>query len=238
MSPGHGRRIYDHIRATRPREALELGSAHGVGAAYMAAALAANGAGRLTTVDYNLADYDPSPEQTLGRLGLLDRVTIEREHSTYNWSLKERIEAQTADGVCEPLYDFVYLDGSKNWNVDGLAVFLVEKLLREDGWLVMDDLGWVYGESPWAIPDPDPRAFGALSPAERDTPHLRAVFELLVAQHPSFTELRVEDEWFGWARKRPGAAKRLEITTSRSLPAMLTAELRKVVRRRRRARGG
>ena len=39
------------VRA-RPEQALELGSAHGVGAAYMAAAMAANGTGHLTTVDH------------------------------------------------------------------------------------------------------------------------------------------------------------------------------------------
>ena len=45
MSPEQGRIVYDHVRATRPAEVLELGTAHGVGAAYMAAALRDNGAG-------------------------------------------------------------------------------------------------------------------------------------------------------------------------------------------------
>ena len=30
MSPDQGRVVFDHVRATRPREALELGTAHGV----------------------------------------------------------------------------------------------------------------------------------------------------------------------------------------------------------------
>jgi len=52
MSPEQGRIVYDHVRAARPAEVLELGTAHGVGAAYMAAALRDNGAGRLVTVDF------------------------------------------------------------------------------------------------------------------------------------------------------------------------------------------
>ena len=51
-------------------------------------------------------------------------------------------------GTVEPVYDFVYLDGAKHWTIDGLAVVLVEKLLRPGGWLLMDDLGWTYADDP------------------------------------------------------------------------------------------
>jgi predicted O-methyltransferase YrrM len=70
MTPTLGRRVYEHIRATRPSEALELGTAHGVSGAYIAAALQANGSGHLTTVDHGGADYQPSPEAVLERAGL------------------------------------------------------------------------------------------------------------------------------------------------------------------------
>jgi predicted O-methyltransferase YrrM len=50
MSPDQGRVVHEHVHRTRPREALELGTAHGVGAAYIAAALAPGA--RLTTVDF------------------------------------------------------------------------------------------------------------------------------------------------------------------------------------------
>ena len=123
---------------------LELGTAHGVGAAYMAAAGA-----HVTTVDYAGAAYDPSPEEVLARAGVADRVTIVREFSSYTWWLKERVaERSDAHGNVEPCFDFVYLDGAKNWTIDGLAVVLVEKLLRPGGWLLMDDLEWTYAQDP------------------------------------------------------------------------------------------
>ena len=53
-----------------------------------------------------------------------------------------------------------------------------------------------------------------LSEPERTQPHLRAVFDLIVAQHPSFTELRVQDEWWGWARKAPGEPRRYTLETT------------------------
>src|SRR5205807_998939 len=115
MSPELGRRVYDHIVASRPGEVLELGTAHGVSAAYMAAALEANSHGSLTTVDHGGAAYDPLPEEVLGRAGLLHRVTIVRKHSSYNWFLRKQVEqASDEAGNTTPRYDFCYLDGAKN----------------------------------------------------------------------------------------------------------------------------
>ena len=85
----------------------------------------------------------------LGRAGLAGRVEIVREFSSYTWWLKEQVQARSdRAGNVEPLYDFVYLDGAKNWTIDGLAVVLVEKLLRPGGWLLMDDLDWTYAQDP------------------------------------------------------------------------------------------
>jgi predicted O-methyltransferase YrrM len=236
MSPQLGRRVYEHVRTTAPEAVLELGSAHGVSAAYMAAALEANGRGRVVTVDHGGAAYDPSPEQVLERAGLAHRVTIVRRHSSYNWFLKEEIEAASdADGNCVPRYDFCYLDGSKNFNIDGLAVILIEKLLRPEGWLLMDDLEWTYERNPWILPHDDSRPLGPMSESERTEPHLAAVFELIVRQHPGFTRFIREDAWYGWAQKSAGEARRYEVSTSRPLGALVASELRRRARRVRRA---
>jgi predicted O-methyltransferase YrrM len=236
MSPDQGRLVYDHVRATRPAEVLELGTAHGVGSAYLAAGLADNGHGALTTVDFAGARYDPAPEALLARAGVADRVTVVREFSTYTWWLKEQVRARSdGEGNCEPRFDFVYLDGAKHFTIDGLAVVLVEKLLRPGGWLLLDDLDWTYADDP-AREATDGIVHRELSEPERTEPHLRAVWELVVAQHPSFTELRVQDEWWGWARKAPGEPRRLSLETSRPLAALAGGALRRAVRRARRAR--
>lgn len=228
MTPVLGRRVYDHIRNTRPTEALELGTAHGVSAAYIAAALAANGHGHLTTVDHAGAAFDPSPGEVLAGAGLSERVTIVREHSSYNWFLKQQVHAASdRAGNCRPRYDFCYLDGSKNFNIDGLAVVLIEKLLRPEGWLLMDDLKWTYQHNPWIAPHEDGRPLGPLSESERTEPHLLAVFELIVQQHPSFTRFIREDAWYGWAQKRPGEPRSFTVSTSRPLGALVAAELRR-----------
>jgi predicted O-methyltransferase YrrM len=229
MSPEQGRVVFDHVRATRPRDVLELGTAHGVGAAYLAAALPDGG--HLTTVDFQGAAYDPPPEAVLARAGVAGRVSVVRAYSTYTWWLKEQVQARSdAAGNCEPAFDFVYLDGSKNWTVDGLAVVLIEKLLRPGGWLLMDDLDWTYADDPGREAT-DGIVHRELSEPERTEPHLRAVFDLIVAQHPAFTELRVQDEWWGWARKAPGEPRRLTLETSRPLGAVAAGALRRAKRR-------
>lgn len=232
MTPAFGRRIYTHIRETQPEQVLELGTAHGVSASYIAAALEANGRGHLTTVDHGGAQYQPSPGEILARVGVGHRVTVAREHSSYNWFLKLQIERNSdGSGNCSPMYDFVFLDGSHNFDIDGLAVVLIEKLLRPGGWLLLDDLDWTYEHNPWVAPEPwqggDARPFGPLSEDQRSAPQVGAVFELIVKQHPSFTQFVREDEWYGWAQKQPGEPRRYELKMSRSLGAMLTAPLRR-----------
>src|SRR3954463_6746216 len=77
MTPWQGRRIYDHVRATGARDVLELGTAHGASAAYLAAAVAANGGGRVTSVD-RFRFEGPTPEETVERAGLTDSVEFVR----------------------------------------------------------------------------------------------------------------------------------------------------------------
>lgn len=233
MSPAQGRMIFDHLCAQRPSAVLELGTARGVGAAYMAAALEANDHGELESVESSGVRFeDPGPEDVLARAGLSHRVRLDRSFSTYTWFLKEKIQERADSSAnCEPCYDFVYLDGAKNWTVDGCAIFLIEKLLRPGGWLLMDDLGWSYGAAGKAVADGVRVA--EMSPRERAEPHLQAVFDLLVTQHPSFTELRVQDGKWGWARKAPGEPRKLSIETTRSLSALALAGVHRVQRRRR-----
>src|SRR5204863_8898813 len=143
MSPDQGATIYEHVQATTPDRILELGTAHGASAAYMAAALEENGSGHLVTVDRTGTGFEPEP--LLRELGLERLVTfVVRDDSSYDWYLKELI-AERSDGAgnCEPIFDFCYLDGAHNWTIDGLAVFLVEKLLKPQGWALTRRSGMV-----------------------------------------------------------------------------------------------
>jgi predicted O-methyltransferase YrrM len=222
--PEQGRRVYDHVRSTKPAEILELGTSFGVSAAYMAAALEANGDGRVTTVDHVRSN---SPQELLGRVdpAVIRRINLVRiEDSSYNWWLKEQVAARSdAAGNCTPLYDFCYLDGAHNWTVDGFAVVLIEKLLRPGGWLLLDDLNWDYRFDPHGLRERG--VFFPLSKSELTTPHVRGVFDLIVKPHPAFGDLRVEDEEWAWARKSTAETRQLSVKVSRPLRAAVAGLL-------------
>jgi predicted O-methyltransferase YrrM len=213
MTRQQGRKIYDHIRATRPTSVLEIGTANAVGTSYIAAALDASGDGRVTSVDRASARYEPGPRKVLADVGLAHRVELIRNPDTsYNWWLKKQIVARSDSvGNVEPVYDFVFLDGAHEWNIDGLAVLLIEKLLKPGGWLLLDDMNWTYATSPSFAASPSALPKN-LSEEELHEPHIRAVFDVLLRPHPAFAEFRDDGEW-GWAKKAPGAPGRLTLVT-------------------------
>jgi predicted O-methyltransferase YrrM len=234
ISASQGRVLYQHIRENRPQNVLELGTARGGSAVFIAAALEANGAGHLTSVDsIRWRWLDPTPLEVLEKAGLSSWVTLDRRFSTYTWFLKAEIEKRLdTAGSAQPGYDFIFLDGAKNWSSDGLAVVLVERLLRPGGWLLLDDLGWNY-EKDCQAPTHYEIEIAKLSDEERTQPHLRAVFDLLIRTNPAFDQFVIQDYWWGWARKSPHLSRRTRggVLSGRNDARGARARLRRVCRR-------
>jgi len=234
IAPAQGRRLYEFLLAQRPTELLELGFAHGASSCYAAAALDELGRGRLTCVDLESSvDRAPNLDALLARTGLEQYVQIHREPNSYTWFLKKKLEEQTRGGVCEPVYDFCYLDGSKNWTVDGCAFFLVDKLLRPGGWILFDDYNWTYEhyEQSTGNAATDGLTHRTMAPDEYAVPHIEAIFRLLVMQHPDYSEFRIEDESWAFAHKVGLEKRTLTVDTIVSLRARALWTARKVVKR-------
>jgi predicted O-methyltransferase YrrM len=195
MDPERGREIYEFVRETRCTSVLELGFAHGVSSCYIGAALKANGAGTLTTIDRDaVRELDPNIETMLKAADLQGWVRPIYTPICYTWELMRMIErTPTGQGT----FDFAFIDGAHSWLRDGFAFFLVDRLLKPGGWVLFDDLAWTFGRS---------RVLGqtemvrAMPAEERETPQIGKVYELLVRRHPSYTDFR-DDGWWGWARK-------------------------------------
>jgi predicted O-methyltransferase YrrM len=201
ISPEHALSLYNKILVDRPAEILELGIAHGTATCVMAAALDEIGAGRITAVDLAGAAFAPSAEEQLARCGLAWWADVVRMQTGYTWFLHDEIRRRTASGVCEPRYDLCIVDGPKNWTIDGCAFFLVDKLLRPGGWIIFDDYDWTYAGADGARTATDGITHRRLSEAERTTPQIREVFELLVVPHPDYGEFVIEDHR-DWAMAR------------------------------------
>jgi predicted O-methyltransferase YrrM len=202
MSPVQAAKLWTLIHEHELPNVLELGFAHGVSTCYLAAAVAQLDGGRVTTIDQDSArTRSPSIEDLLTKCGLQHLVQIHYEPQSLTWRLMRMIESPR-----RPVFDFVYLDAGHTWDVTGFAFFLVDKLLRPGGWLVFDDLPWTYGRSPSLKDKPTTLA---MPKDYRTTPQVQKVFELLVQDHPSYDNCRVEGSW-GFAQKRPKESGELD----------------------------
>lgn len=196
--------LYDWILEMRPSECLELGFLYGKTSCVIAAALDEIGAGHLTSMDLEMVRHhqgNPNIEDNLAKVGLTRWVTPVFSQVSYTWELKKEIEAQSRNGgVCEPKYDFVFMDGAHFWETDGCTFFLVMKLLKPGGWILFDDYMWSVEKSDWWHQSPEmkdkPEDFRKACQVER-------IVTLLVSQHPDIESVLIRDNW-AWAKKRGG----------------------------------
>lgn len=75
-------------------------------------------------------------------------IPFGNSHTLYDsfcWNLGKQVIDLKND---ERLFDLVYLDGAHSFLFSGLACALLKKLVRDDGYLIFDDLNWSYGRSP------------------------------------------------------------------------------------------
>jgi predicted O-methyltransferase YrrM len=212
--PERGRVLYEHIRRQKPLSVLELGIGFGVGSCYMAAALEENHLGHLTGVDLVDAAYSPSAEELVSQANLASSVSFYREQVSYTWFLKKRLEQRTnSEGFCEPEFDLCFIDGSKDWTIEGAAFFMVDKLLKEGGWIIFDDYDWIRDSQ-----SPRQQSGDHSKSLEEDSQsHVEAIFRLLVTQHPSYGDFQIDGNRWAWARKihsKKQAAVRLTYTPS------------------------
>lgn len=194
--PIFSRALAQFVQHIGAREVLELGTGHGGSACWLATGLRLNGGGTLTTIDRDTA---PAVTQLLKSAGVDDMTRIVRTSRSYTWELMRLIKENTTDYRCNPQFDFCFVDGAHNWDTDGFAFFLVEKLLKPGGWLVFDDLDWTYATC-LSLAPVDAEVASSMSPEELSTPQIGDVFELLVRQHPGFDVVR-QFPVHGWARK-------------------------------------
>ena len=220
-----GRVLYNHIIKTKPKHCLELGFAHGVATCYVAAALDELGEGKVTAVDIQSSiNRKPNLEELLKKTKLTKYVTVEREVNSYTWYLKKAIEANSNELHCNPIFDFCFIDGPKNWTIDGFAFFLVDKLMKQDGWILFDDYRWIYSQMQGeTVAGFVKREF---SDDQLNAAQIEQVFKLLVMQHPDYGNFIVDDDW-AWAQKTKVGTPKLALKSTKSFKYRLLKKLGK-----------
>lgn len=194
MTPKQGKFVYDLILEHGLEDILELGSAHGTGACYMAAALDERQRGKVITIDMKSAENrNPNVRELSERCELSSYIQPIYAHSTYNWELMKMIQKKTKDGICTPMFDLCYLDGAHNFEIDCCAFFLVDKLLKPNGFIIFDDVYWTYGNSP-SLKHTD--KILNMAEDERSLPHIEKLVELIVMPHPHYHQGWIYEDWF------------------------------------------
>ncbi len=195
--PHRGKLLYDFVLNTKPQSVLELGTAHGVSACYMAAALDEIGSGKILTIDLNSAlQREPNIFYLLGQLKLQQYVEVSFNDHSYNWELMKLLDKKFEDrGVDKKqIFDFCFIDGAHDWEVDGFAFFLVLKLLKEGAYLLFDDLYWTHEEL-HGIHEQGK----LLTHDQKTTPHIAKIIKLLVASSEQVENVEVKDGW-AWVK--------------------------------------
>jgi hypothetical protein len=105
----------------------------------------------------------------------------------YNWDLMKIINNKE-----DIKYDYVYLDGAHTLTIDGLAFFLIDKLLKVGGYIEFDDYNWTIGKSPTCSPYPPvnkKNMFEIFTKEQIDIPHIKLIVDNLVKTNKQYKEI-------------------------------------------------
>lgn len=125
-----GQTLYALIRALKPKAAVEIGSFAGCSTAHLAAALEANGAGKLTAIDNQVLGVAVNiPDELAGR------VTV------VNTDGRDWLSARKASSV-----DFIFEDADHGAELTEAIWTEAKRVLKPGGVIVSHDaLHWVVG---------------------------------------------------------------------------------------------
>lgn len=194
-----GKVLYNFVLENKISNILELGFQHGVSTNYFAAALDELGSGKILTIDREIARNENPNIFELSKKTALDKyIDIKFATTSYIWELRKLIKHNLQNPKEAKLFDFCFLDGAHSFETDGFAFYLVDKLLKDGGIILFDDINWSYASSPTLK---DTEFVKQMSDDERKAEQINDVIELLVATNPNYEILEIRNRW-AWVQKK------------------------------------
>ena len=123
------------------------------------------------------------------------------EWDSYNWNLSNMIfqmRRQKRAGI----FDAVYLDSAHTLHHDGLAVCLLKELIKDGGFLVLDDVFWRYANLKTRK-----RFVNMLTQEQMADYQILRVQEIFLSNDPNFEKISPPNAYRGVFRKRPREVK-------------------------------
>ena len=168
--------LFEIARHTGARNALELGTAYGVSAAFQAAAIATNGGGRFTTIEGD-PEQAQIAEANLAELGLDVSIVVGRFQDVLFEVLDELAPT-----------DYVFIDGHHERDATIAYFEQILTALDEGAIVVFDDISWSDGmRDAWGVVSQHPRVAVAVDLIAigvcvvRAEPAEREAYKLLIA---------------------------------------------------------
>ena len=138
MDEGRASVIREVVQKFDVEDILEIGFLHGKSSAYFAAIQEDRDKGHTVTIDLEKArSFEPNIVDVLDSVELSHRVTPVFAHRSFTWELARMVSREP-----RPQFDFCYLDGGKTWDLEALAFFLIDMLLKPGGLILFDDIYW------------------------------------------------------------------------------------------------
>ena len=144
-----------------------------------------NGKGELHIFDYE--DRANAVRNNLAALGFGNVKAFGSSYkllNSYNWSLSKLIEQHDI-----PIYDYVFIDGAHTFAIDGLAFYLLDRLLKVGGYMDFDDYNWTLGASPSMRPEVFPQTAKLFTCEQIETPQVAMIINLLVRKTGRYDEI-------------------------------------------------
>lgn len=100
----------------------------------------------------------------------------------YNWDLIKLIK------TIDEKFDYVYIDGAHDLTIDGLAFFIVDYLLKPEGYIEFDDYNWNFGMS--TVPNTIKIRKEKYTSEQMRTPHVKLIVDNLVETNPKYKSIK------------------------------------------------
>ena len=128
---------------------------------------------------------------------LVTKGNSHKQFDSYNWNLSNMIFEMRKKNEAG-IFDVVYLDGAHTLHHDGLAVCLLKELIKDGGFLILDDLFWSYNVSP-KMREVGDQFFSEEQVTDQQ---ILRVQELFLSNDPKFERLSSPKDYRGIFRKR------------------------------------
>lgn len=115
---------------------------------------------------------------------------VNKSRDNYNWHL--------ADLYAKSIkFDYVYIDGSHDFTIDGLSYFITDLMLNKNGYIEFDDYHWTFSscktylqpEIANNINHPQNLDF-RYSKEQQNIPHVKKIIDIFVKNNKSYIEIK------------------------------------------------